>query len=76
MLESVETGSTTRLAALVKCAHPACTCTVTGGSQFCSDVCAERMLGESGTTGEACDCGHRECAHAIGISPHVGAVPA
>ncbi len=76
MLESVETGSTNRLAALAKCAHPACTCTVTGESQFCSDVCAERMLGESGTRAEACDCGHAECAHAIGLTPHVGAVPA
>ena len=69
----VETsGSSVKLAALAKCAHPACTCTVGEGERFCSDYCAELTNVRAASSDEGCNCGHPECAHAAGA----GAVPA
>lgn len=60
-----------KLAALAKCAHPACTCTVASGERFCSDYCAELANANATGTDNGCNCGHPECAHAVGV----GAVP-
>lgn len=40
-----------------KCKHPACTCAVPEGKQFCSHACEEAQ-----STGSACACGHPDCA--------------
>lgn len=38
------------------CAHTTCTCETTGGSEFCSDWCAENP------SAVECHCHHRGCA--------------
>ena len=40
-----------------KCAHPSCTCTVSGGDKYCSEYCRDaRDLMEI-----ACNCEHPGC---------------
>ena len=47
-----------------KCAHPACTCQVTGDTKYCSQYCKD-----AGNTAEiACNCGHAGC----GVGETVG----
>lgn len=41
-----------------KCAHPACSCTVTGGAKFCSQICED----SKGMIELKCDCKHPGCA--------------
>jgi hypothetical protein len=41
-----------------KCAHPACTCTVTGSEKYCSQICQDSQ----GYTALKCDCKHTGCA--------------
>jgi hypothetical protein len=65
-------ASSLKLAALAKCAHPACTCTVASGERFCSDYCAEPANADAAAADDGCSCGHLECAHATGA----GRVPA
>jgi hypothetical protein len=46
-----------------KCAHPACSCPVSGGEQYCSTACADSA--RQGTTqaqGGSCGCNHDACA--------------
>ena len=40
-----------------KCAHPACSCTVSGNAKYCSDICKDS---HSFSTLK-CDCKHPEC---------------
>jgi hypothetical protein len=39
----------------IKCANPACSCSVPLDEKYCSDHCA------SMATMDRCDCGHAEC---------------
>ena len=71
-METVEVGTTRKLAKVSKCAHDECTCTVTSGEQFCSDYCAEQASAAKASTDDDCNCGHAECVHAV-TSPKVGA---
>lgn len=41
-----------------KCKHPACTCIVTDGKDYCSNSCEDA----GDTTELACQCGHPGCA--------------
>ena len=48
-----------------KCAHPACSCPVSAGEQYCSTACADSA--RQGTTqaqGGSCGCNHDACAMA------------
>jgi len=65
-MESMQTESPGKLAALTKCAHPGCTCTVSDGGQYCSDYCVETAQADSAKDDEGCGCGHPECAATIG----------
>jgi hypothetical protein len=66
-MESMQTESPEKLAALTKCAHPDCTCTVTDGGQYCSDYCVEAANEESVKDAEGgCSCGHPECTATVG----------
>ena len=67
-MESVQTESSVELAALQKCAHPDCICTVGTGERYCSDYCLETSRADSVMDVEGCKCGHPECgvgAHAV-----------
>jgi hypothetical protein len=44
-------------APLTKCAHPACNCVLTYGTEYCSAPCADA----SGMTELACQCDHPSC---------------
>ena len=69
-MESVQTEGSPKLAALNKCAHPDCTCTVVEGEQYCSDYCAESMQADNAKDVEGCECGHAECTTvAVPITP-------
>jgi hypothetical protein len=37
------------------CAHPACSCAVTGGAEFC------RAASKDVATHDTCECGHKDC---------------
>lgn len=39
------------------CNHPACSCEVSDGEEFCSSACAA----EDGESLEACECPHADC---------------
>ncbi len=41
-----------------KCAHPACSCTVSGDSKFCSQNCED----SKDVTSLGCDCHHAGCS--------------
>ena len=71
-MESVQTETSGKLAALTKCAHPDCTCTVTDGERYCSDYCLESARAESAKDIEGCECGHAECATVAATIPEVG----
>jgi hypothetical protein len=46
-----------------KCAHPACTCPVAAGEQYCSTSCAESAAqGSVQSQGKQCGCNHASCA--------------
>ena len=58
IMSSTVTNPTTN-----KCAHPACSCPVSGGEQYCSTSCAESA--RQGTTqaqSQQCGCNHDTCA--------------
>jgi hypothetical protein len=40
-----------------KCAHPACSCTVTGEQKYCSEICED----STSVTALGCDCKHPSC---------------
>ena len=63
-LESVGAEHGGKLAALAKCAHAACTCTIESDELYCSDYCIEQEGTDHAATHHECDCGHPECAHA------------
>jgi hypothetical protein len=80
-METVEVGTTRKLAKLSKCAHEECTCTVTSGEQFCSDYCASQAgaddAGKAAAGKDDCGCGHTECTAASaaaesGMLPIIG----
>ena len=74
-----EMEASSKLAALAKCAHPGCICTVGSGERFCSDYCAEQANASDAAAHDACDCGHAECVHssnAVGIGVLAGPLPA
>src|SRR5947209_4869025 len=66
-MESMQTESSGKLAALNKCAHPGCSCTVSEGEQYCSDYCVESARADSAKDIEGCECGHAECT-AVGAT--------
>jgi hypothetical protein len=71
-MESMQTGSdqSQKLAAIKKCAHPHCNCTVPEGDQYCSDYCMESARTGGAKDESGCNCGHLECeAIAVGIAP-------
>lgn len=69
-MESMQTESSEKLAALRKCAHSHCNCTVNEGEEYCSDNCLESARAGSGKDEDGCSCGHLECdAITIGIAP-------
>jgi hypothetical protein len=41
------------------CAHPACSCAVTGGAQFCSKHC--EVASKDVAKHDTCECGHKDC---------------
>jgi hypothetical protein len=41
-----------------KCAHESCTCLVTGGAKYCSQICEDSV----GVTSFKCDCKHPGCS--------------
>jgi hypothetical protein len=43
-----------------KCAHPACTCPVEPGQQYCSEAC--QAAPQTGPTANVCACNHPSCA--------------
>lgn len=47
-----------------RCAHPACTCTVSSGEAYCSEHCRKRVESPVSDQVEGCQCGHAECASA------------
>jgi hypothetical protein len=71
-METVAVESPGKLATLAKCAHDGCICTVSSGERFCSDYCAEQVNGAKAATDDECNCGHPECAHAVGAPPVFG----
>lgn len=42
----------------IKCAHPACNCTTSEDSGYCSQYCSDAK----GTMEISCNCGHGGCA--------------
>ena len=44
-----------------RCAHPACTCTVTVGDAYCSERCRKRVESPTSDQAPGCQCGHPEC---------------
>ena len=65
-MENMQTESPVKLAALDKCAHDGCTCTVESGEQFCSDYCAAQTGTEESLMDDGgCNCGHPECEHKV-----------
>ena len=65
-MDSVQIESSGKLAALAKCAHPDCTCTVTDGERYCSDFCLEISQADSAKDADGCSCGHPECTATVG----------
>ncbi len=65
-MDSVQIESSGKLAALGKCAHPGCTCTVTDGERYCSDFCLEISQADSAKDADGCSCGHPECTATVG----------
>ena len=61
-MAAIATQGSGKLAALNKCIHPDCTCTVGDGEQYCSDDCAESMQADERRDVKGCECGHAECA--------------
>lgn len=43
-----------------KCAHPACSCPVEAGQQYCSQACEEAP--DKGLAATDCNCNHQTCA--------------
>jgi hypothetical protein len=41
------------------CAHPACSCAVTGGARFCSKHC--EVASKDVAKHDTCECGHKDC---------------
>jgi hypothetical protein len=67
-METMTTESPGKLAALAKCAHDGCTCTIESGEQFCSDYCAAQAGTEASLMAEGgCNCGHPECEHTTAV---------
>ena len=70
-MESRQTQGSGKLAALNKCAHGHCTCTVAEGEEYCSDYCAESMQADDRKE-DGCQCGHAECTTvAVPLTPVV-----
>lgn len=44
-----------------RCAHPACSCAVSGGEAYCSEHCRKRVESPISSEPEGCRCGHPEC---------------
>jgi len=69
-METVQTETQTEtsgnLAALAKCGHPACICTVASGERYCSDHCAELAATSRAGADDECGCGHAECVATAG----------
>jgi predicted nucleic acid-binding Zn ribbon protein len=42
-----------------KCAHPICTCSVSGNEKYCSDHCRDAV--DQDIVEISCDCGHTNC---------------
>jgi hypothetical protein len=67
-METIQTELPGKLAALAKCAHDGCTCTVESGEQFCSDYCIAQAGGEESLMADGgCQCGHPECEHTMAV---------
>jgi hypothetical protein len=49
-----------------KCAHPQCTCHVSGSEQFCSPACASSAT--QSTAGKGCGCEHSDCLGASAVA--------
>jgi hypothetical protein len=56
-----------------QCAHPACSCTVAEGDEFCSKYCEDVGKEEVEIS---CDCGHKGCALASEMPSSETADPA
>ena len=65
-VQTSETGVTQKVAALAKCAHVGCTCTVAADEQYCSDYCAAAAHDAKKAAGTECQCGHPECEASAG----------
>lgn len=67
--ENFESGNAEapgKLAALAKCAHHGCSCTVESDEHYCSDYCMEQQGADQAAADDedhdhACGCGHAEC---------------
>jgi len=71
-MASIPSGNAATSAALPKCAHTACSCTVTAGERFCSDHCLADSGEDAVTVSEGCQCGHPECEQLAGIATPPG----
>jgi hypothetical protein len=76
-MESLQTEVAGNVAAMAKCAHVDCICTVLTGERFCSDYCAEQSGASKAQQDGRCECGHTECVHAEhGMALPPAALPA
>ncbi len=62
-MESVQTETPIKLAAMAECAHAGCTCTLEPGAEYCSDYCAAQAGMGDASDDDGCGCGHPECEH-------------
>ena len=78
-MEDIRSDTTDAVAAVAKCAHPDCACTVQPGERYCSDYCVAQNSGEQAAADDdECQCGHPECEHArapIATPARTGAFP-
>jgi len=54
----------------MKCAHPACRCSVSAGQRYCSTYCEQHQQqgqstgkGQQSQSPSGCGCGHAACQH-------------
>jgi hypothetical protein len=64
-MENLDTEPVVKRAALAKCEHDGCTCTVEAGERFCSDYCLAQVGAEEASADHECQCGHPECEHVM-----------
>ena len=62
-MESLQTAVAGSVAALAKCEHSDCICTVSTGERFCSDYCMEQAGASEALDGRHLHLRASECLH-------------